>query len=173
MTRARRPSWERPPQPVAGPRPSIMRSLAILALTLGTCAAVPAVESWMVEDGFLADDERQLEEVAAGGTAKRKTCPITNLPGDYRYEACGEFCKEPKAGNHCRYCKCKSCSFCQARLADVANQIHDNKVQLKAKRKARKAAAAGDAGQTVTVQVQTGAKKRKNKGAAAGTTTTL
>lgn len=33
---------------------------------------------------------------------KRKFCNVTGLPGDYRYEACGEFCKEKKAVNHCR-----------------------------------------------------------------------
>ena len=44
---------------------------------------------------------------------KRKFCNAT-LPGDYRYEACGEFCKSAKAKNHCQYCKCHTCTFCTA-----------------------------------------------------------
>ena len=39
-------------------------------------------------------------------TAKGPTCS-SNLPGDFKYEACGGFCKEEKAGSHC---KCVHCS---------------------------------------------------------------
>ena len=34
--------------------------------------------------------------------------------GDYQFEACGAFCKEAKKGNHCKFCKCKACTFCAA-----------------------------------------------------------
>eukprot|EP00962_Isochrysis_galbana_P047856 scaffold19757_cov113-Isochrysis_galbana.AAC.9 len=55
--------------------------LAVLAGALAMCGAMPALEPWVVSDGFLADDEtgRSLAE-------KRKSCNITNLPGDFRYE---------------------------------------------------------------------------------------
>lgn len=52
-------------------------------------------------------------EPAAATKVKRKFCNST-LPGDYRYETCGEFCKSAKAKNHCQYCKCHSCGFCPA-----------------------------------------------------------
>ena len=51
--------------------------------------------------------------VATPVKVKRKFCNST-LPGDYRYETCGEFCKSAKARNHCQYCKCQSCTFCPA-----------------------------------------------------------
>ena len=50
---------------------------------------------------------------ATAPKVKRKFCNST-LPGDYRYETCGEFCKSAKARNHCQYCKCQSCTFCPA-----------------------------------------------------------
>eukprot|EP00327_Prymnesium_parvum_P032887 CAMPEP_0195611378 /NCGR_PEP_ID=MMETSP0815-20121206/10309_1 /TAXON_ID=97485 /ORGANISM="Prymnesium parvum, Strain Texoma1" /LENGTH=183 /DNA_ID=CAMNT_0040751427 /DNA_START=35 /DNA_END=586 /DNA_ORIENTATION=- len=45
---------------------------------------------------------------------KRKWCNTTvhGFAGDYAYEACGSFCKEAKAMNHCKFCKCRACSFC-------------------------------------------------------------
>merc|ERR1719331_1615467 len=61
---------------------------------------------------FLGDGGRLLEEKKL----KRKFCNTTahgNLKGDYAYEACGAFCKATKATNHCRFCKCKACSFCK------------------------------------------------------------
>jgi len=63
---------------------AMLRLLSLTAL-LALCRAVPAVEPWMVEDGFL-DDESEGRQLAQ----KRKFCNITNLPGDYRYEVrCG------------------------------------------------------------------------------------
>lgn len=38
----------------------------------------------------------------------------TSLGGDFKYETCGAFCKESKAKNHCKFCKCRTCSFCVA-----------------------------------------------------------
>merc|ERR1719231_40766 len=45
---------------------------------------------------------------------KRKWCNTTvhGFAGDYAYEAFGSFCKEAKATNHCKFCKCRACSFC-------------------------------------------------------------
>lgn len=41
---------------------------------------------------------------------KRKFCNTTQyaLKGDYAYEACGAFCKQAKAPNHCKFCKCRA-----------------------------------------------------------------
>lgn len=88
-------------------------------------------------------------------------------------QACGEFCKEPKATNHCRYCKCRSCSFCQAKVHEMAPKIHEAKKAKKAKRSAKKEAAAGGASEhTVTVKVETaaaaGGTKRLRKGGGKG-----
>mmetsp|Transcript_76 Transcript_76/g.302 ORF Transcript_76/g.302 Transcript_76/m.302 type:complete len:216 (+) Transcript_76:37-684(+) len=49
---------------------------------------------------------------ARGGTSK-VPCH-SGLTGDYEYQTCGTFCKEVKAKNHCRFCKCKTCEFCAA-----------------------------------------------------------
>ena len=46
----------------------------------------------------------------------RKFCNTTlagSLTGDYAYEACGAFCKQAKAQNHCKFCKCRACAFCK------------------------------------------------------------
>ena len=45
---------------------------------------------------------------------KRKYCNTSayGLKGDYAYEACGAFCKQAKAVNHCKFCKCRACTFC-------------------------------------------------------------
>mmetsp|Transcript_69032 Transcript_69032/g.136831 ORF Transcript_69032/g.136831 Transcript_69032/m.136831 type:complete len:173 (-) Transcript_69032:296-814(-) len=45
---------------------------------------------------------------------KRKFCNTSayGLKGDYAYEACGAFCKQAKAANHCKFCKCRACTFC-------------------------------------------------------------
>ena len=41
---------------------------------------------------------------------KRKFCNTSayGLKGDYAYEACGAFCKQATAANHCKFCKCRS-----------------------------------------------------------------
>ena len=59
---------------------------------------------------------RLLKEVTK---PKRKFCNTSaySLKGDYAYEACGAFCKQAKAPNHCKFCKCRSCSFCKAAAA--------------------------------------------------------
>ena len=45
----------------------------------------------------------------------RKFCNVSEygLKGDYAYEACSNFCKQAKASNHCRFCKCRACAFCK------------------------------------------------------------
>uniref|UniRef100_A0A7S4HD82 Uncharacterized protein n=1 Tax=Prymnesium polylepis TaxID=72548 RepID=A0A7S4HD82_9EUKA len=56
-------------------------------------------------------------ETTAPGKPKRKWCNTTvhGFAGDYAYEACGSFCKEAKATNHCKFCKCRACSFCSSK----------------------------------------------------------
>ena len=41
-----------------------------------------------------------------------RTACKSAMPGDFGHESCGAFCKIDKKANHCRYCKCKECSFC-------------------------------------------------------------
>jgi hypothetical protein len=41
----------------------------------------------------------------------KKACS-SDLKGDFIFESCGAFCKAAKAASHCRYCKCRACSFC-------------------------------------------------------------
>jgi len=50
---------------------------------------------------------------AADDPTPKKACS-SSLKGDFLFEACGAFCKQAKSGNHCKYCKCKSCTFCAA-----------------------------------------------------------
>lgn len=66
-----------------------------------------------VHDNSTVTEGRLLAEVSK---PKRKFCNTTTyaLKGDYAYEACGLFCKESKAPNHCKFCKCKACSYCAA-----------------------------------------------------------
>mmetsp|Transcript_72573 Transcript_72573/g.121082 ORF Transcript_72573/g.121082 Transcript_72573/m.121082 type:complete len:343 (+) Transcript_72573:46-1074(+) len=52
------------------------------------------------------------KETAAG---KRKHC-MSGIKGDYQFETCGGFCKENKAVNHCKFCKCRSCKFCPSTM---------------------------------------------------------
>lgn len=63
--------------------------------------------------------ESAAEGAAPATGAKRKFCNST-MPGDYRYEACGEFCKAAKAKNHCQYCKCHTCTFCTADMIEAS-----------------------------------------------------
>ena len=37
--------------------------------------------------------------------ASARTACRSTLPGDFRYKACGDFCKQAKAANHCK-CAC-------------------------------------------------------------------
>ena len=43
-------------------------------------------------------------------------CPLTATPRKFLAcggsQMCGGFCKASKAANHCKFCKCKTCSFC-------------------------------------------------------------
>lgn len=82
-----------------------------------------------------ASEGRQLAEAAA--KPKRKYCNTSayGLKGDYAYEACGAFCKQAKAVNHCKFCKCRACSFC-ATTASFARNV------LGAKGKGKSAAGA-------------------------------
>ena len=50
---------------------------------------------------------------AADDATPKKAC-TSSLKGDYPFEACGAFCKQAKSGNHCKFCKCKACTFCGA-----------------------------------------------------------
>jgi len=52
-------------------------------------------------------------------SAKKVTC-VSSLTGDFGFEACGAFCKQAKARNHCNFCKCRTCSFCPASGAKPA-----------------------------------------------------
>jgi hypothetical protein len=45
--------------------------------------------------------------------AQKEAC-YSGLTGDFDYLTCGQFCKESKAKNHCRFCKCQICAFCPA-----------------------------------------------------------
>uniref|UniRef100_A0A7S0Q0L9 Uncharacterized protein n=1 Tax=Coccolithus braarudii TaxID=221442 RepID=A0A7S0Q0L9_9EUKA len=96
----------------------------------------------------------------------RKFCNVTGLAGDYRYEACGDFCKAEKAVNHCRYCKCKTCAFCQARLADTATSVHQARRKKKGGKR-RRVKNSQPSAESVTVTVKheppSSAKVRKNR----------
>lgn len=50
--------------------------------------------------------------ISAELSSAAKDCS-SKMPGDFAYEACGGFCKIDKKANHCRYCKCRECSFCK------------------------------------------------------------
>merc|ERR1719224_355989 len=66
-----------------------------------------------------AEDHTPGRLLAEEKKPKRKFCNTTtySLKGDYAYEACGAFCKQAKATNHCKFCKCRACSFCKAAVA--------------------------------------------------------
>ena len=87
--------------------------------------------------------------VATAVKAKRKFCNST-LPGDYRYETCGEFCKSAKARNHCQYCKCQACTFCPAEAIAASKRKNAKAMKKKgpfAKEKASKTGAAVEGGE--------------------------
>ena len=50
---------------------------------------------------------------ASDNTTPKKACS-SSLKGDFPYESCSGFCKDAKKGNHCKFCKCKACTFCAA-----------------------------------------------------------
>lgn len=44
----------------------------------------------------------------------RNTPCNSELRGDFAHEECNKFCSVESARSHCRWCKCRSCSFCKA-----------------------------------------------------------
>jgi len=83
--------------------------------------------------------------------AGRTTC-TSSLPGDYRYEGCGAFCKPEKAQNHCKFCKCRACNFCASAKAAAASAVPvpsatqvSPEPPLKKKKKKRKLEGSSDA----------------------------
>jgi len=92
---------------------------------------------------------------------KRKYCNTSayGLKGDYAYEACGAFCKQAKAVNHCKFCKCRACEFC----ASIGSSSTPLKKLLKhaKKEKATPTAAGSAAGSR---KLPGGLKKGKGKG---------
>ena len=127
------------PAPAAEPR-SAWRTYApkamqrsLLAAALLACCTLAAGET----------------PVATPVKAKRKFCNST-LPGDYRYETCGEFCKSAKARNHCQYCKCQACTFCPAEAIAASKRKNAKAMKKKgpfAKEKASKTGAAVEGGE--------------------------
>merc|ERR1719201_3061352 len=71
---------------------------------------------------LLVEEDPPGRQLAEAQKPKRKFCNTSaySLKGDYAYEACGAFCKSTKAENHCKFCKCKACSFCPASGAAAA-----------------------------------------------------
>ena len=47
----------------------------------------------------------------AEGKKPREKC-ASGLKGDFGYRTCAAFCKEDMKANHCKMCKCQSCTFC-------------------------------------------------------------
>ena len=75
----------------------------------------------------------------------RQKC-MSGIKGDYAYKACGEFCKEEKKQNHCKFCKCQKCAFCADVVAAApAAPIGKKQRKAGAKAAAAPAAAAADA----------------------------
>jgi hypothetical protein len=103
---------------------------------------------------------RLLKEVTK---PKRKFCNTSAyaLKGDYAYEACGAFCKQAKAPNHCKFCKCRACSFCKAAAAATLGKP--------ASTKADSSTPAGSASTASgATSSSAAAPKRKKKGAGLG-----
>ena len=48
-----------------------------------------------------AEPFRRLQDAEKG-----ERC-MSGLKGDFGYKTCGEFCKEMKKTNHCKFCKCQ------------------------------------------------------------------
>mmetsp|Transcript_3718 Transcript_3718/g.7850 ORF Transcript_3718/g.7850 Transcript_3718/m.7850 type:complete len:147 (+) Transcript_3718:74-514(+) len=113
---------------------------------------------------------------------KRKWCNTTvhGFAGDYAYEACGSFCKEAKAMNHCKFCKCRACSFCAGKGSSLpktspaagsssasspveAGRPIRNGLLKKAKKQAKRAKAEAAATASVEDTGANGAKPRKAK----------
>ena len=63
-----------------------------------------------------AESGEKAVAVAAAGEAPKgtKTKCESGLKGDLPFLSCASFCKGTKAGNHCKFCKCRTCSYCTA-----------------------------------------------------------
>ena len=97
-----------------------------------------------------AEDSAPGRLLAEEKKPKRKFCNTTkagSFAGDYAYEACGAFCKQAKATNHCKFCKCKACAFCAAAApaakTTAAPTAKGDKALRKAKKDAKKGLKAG------------------------------
>lgn len=56
----------------------------------------------------------------------------SGLKGDLHFRNCSSFCRAEKAVNHCKFCKCQSCSYCAADVLAVLRAA-DSKVKTKVK----------------------------------------
>jgi len=113
-----------------------------------------------------AEDTTQGRLLAEEAKPKRKFCNTTTyaLKGDYAYEACGAFCKQVKAANHCKFCKCKSCGFCKtaasATSASSSSAVPPAKLARKAGKKMGKASGKG-VGKAAKKKAKKAERKRK------------
>ena len=86
----------------------------------------------------------------SASVGRAQACCNSTLPGDYRYETCGDFCKSAKARNHCQYCKCQACTFCPAEAIAASKRKNAKAMKKKgpfAKDKASKSGAAVEGGE--------------------------
>ena len=71
--------------------------LLLAAAASGAAAAAPPFQP-------AAEPFRRLQDAEKG-----ERC-MSGLKGDFGYKTCGEFCKEMKKTNHCKFCKCQVCA---------------------------------------------------------------
>ena len=67
-----------------------------------------------------------------GGKVNHVSCS-SGLTGDFVYETCASFCKEEAAETHCKFCKCKSCTFCGGTTHPKAKSPHSHLTAKKSK----------------------------------------
>ena len=70
--------------------------LLLAAAASGAAASAPPFQP-------AAEPFRRLQDAEKG-----ERC-MSGLKGDFGYKTCGEFCKEMKKTNHCKFCKCQVC----------------------------------------------------------------
>jgi len=68
--------------------------LLLAAAASGAAASAPPFQA-------AAEPFRRLQDAEKG-----ERC-MSGLKGDFGYKTCGEFCKEMKKTNHCKFCKCQ------------------------------------------------------------------
>ena len=68
--------------------------LLLAAAASGAAASAPPFQP-------AAEPFRRLQDAEKG-----ERC-MSGLKGDFGYKTCGEFCKEMKKTNHCKFCKCQ------------------------------------------------------------------